>query len=365
MRTVLTDLLGIEHPIIQAPMAGGPSTPELAAAVSNAGGLGSLGAAYLTPEALRRDIAAVRRLTDRPFGVNLFLPESAPLSDERLQRALALLAPYRDELGLPPLTEMPPDSQADAQAAFAALLGIVLEERAPVFSFTFGVLATEHLRALKGAGITVIGTATTVAEGVALAAVGVDAVVGQGFEAGGHHGSFQPDEDYTLRSFIGTMALVPQLVDAVEVPVIAAGGIMDGRGLVAALALGAAAVQMGTAFLACAESGAHPLHKAALLASTEERTVLTRAFSGRSARGLANRFTEELRPHEAELAPFPAQNTLTRGLRQAAAAQSRAEFLSMWAGQASRLATARPAAEVVRDVAGQARQVLERFSTLE
>lgn len=353
MRTVLTALLGIEYPIILAPLAGGPSTPALAAAVSGAGGLGMLGAAYLSPEALRREIGEMRRLTERPFGVNLFVPQTPVTSPEIVTHANALLDPFRAELGLP----LSPAVERYAET-FEEQLVVVIEERVPVFSFTFGTLTADQIQALQRAGVRVVGTATTVAEGRMLAALGVDAIVGQGSEAGGHRGTFDADPAYTSRALIGSVALIPQLVDAVRVPVIAAGGIMDGRGVVAALALGASAAQMGTAFLACPESGANPAYKAAVLAGADDDTVITRAFSGRSARGLANRLTEELRPHEPELAPFPVQNALTRDIRQAAARQGRSDYLSLWAGQAASLATSRPAAEIVRDTMAQAQHLL-------
>lgn len=363
MRTALTRLLGIEHPIIQAPMAGGPTTPALAAAVANAGGLGTLGAAYLAPDTLRREIAAVRALTDRPFGVNLFVPATPGtpgVTTEQVARAQALLNPLRAELGLPPSPEVPP--LADS---FADQIAVVIAERVPVLSFTFGIPAREHLDALRAAGALTIGTATTVAEGVALERARVDAIVGQGSEAGGHRGTFAPDTASAERALVGTLALIPQLVDAVRVPVIAAGGIGDGRGLLAALALGAAGAQMGTAFLACPESGAHPQHKAAVLSATDADTVITRAFSGRSARGIVNHFIEHMRPHEAEVAPFPVQNALTRDIRQAAARADRGEYLSLWAGQAARLATARPAAEVVRATVEQAERLLRQLGAVE
>jgi nitronate monooxygenase len=362
MRTALTRMLGIEHPIIQAPMAGGPTTPALAAAVSNAGGLGTLGAAYLAPDTLRREIAAVRALTDRPFGVNLFVPETpgVTVTAEQIARAQALLNPLRAELGLPSSPDLPPHTDS-----FADQLAVVIAERVPVLSFTFGIPAREHLDALRAAGILTVGTATTVAEGVALARAGVDAVVGQGSEAGGHRGTFVPDAAYAERALVGTLALIPQLVDVVRVPVIAAGGIGDGRGLLAALALGAAGAQMGTAFLACPESGAHPQHKAAVLAAADTDTVITRAFSGRSARGIVNHFIEALRVYEAEVAPFPAQNALTRDIRQAAARVDRGEYLSLWAGQAARLATARPASEVVRATVEQAERLLRQLGEME
>ncbi|HLZ21531.1 MAG TPA: nitronate monooxygenase [Ktedonobacterales bacterium] len=354
--TSLTRLLGIQYPLILAPMAGGPTTPELVAAVSNAGGLGSLGAAYLAPAALRAAIHAIRERTDRPFNVNLFAPLPEETPPAAVARAQARLDAYRAELGIP-ASAAPTGPFAPA---FAEALAALVEERVPVVSFTFGLLPADAMRQIKESGAVVLGTATTVAEGVALAASGVDGVVAQGSEAGGHRGTFLGDMDAAL---IGTLALVPQLADAVRVPVVAAGGIMDGRGLVAALALGAAGAQMGTAFLTCPESGAHPQHKAALLAATDDATRLTRAFSGRTARALRNRFVEEMRGHEDDIAPYPAQNVLTRDIRQAAARQDQPEFLSLWSGQAPRLARTLPAAELVRAVVEEAERVIARLSS--
>ncbi len=292
-QTRLTELLGIQYPLLQAPMAGGPTTPELVAAVSNAGALGNIGASHLRAAALRDQIRAVRALTDQPFGVNLFVVDEPTVSMDEIVHAQTLLAPYRAELGI--ATPPPPDHFAQS---FAEQLAVVLEERVPVFSFTFGVPSKDDLRRLRDNGTFVIGTATTVAEGMQLEEAGVDVICGQGSEAGGHRGTFADDFE---RGLIGTMALTPQLVESVSVPVIAAGGIMDGRGIAAALALGAVGAQMGTAFLVTQESGAHPKHKAAILASGEDLTTLTRVFSGRPARALANRFTEELHEKEGDV----------------------------------------------------------------
>ncbi len=342
LKTRATEALGIEHPIVQAPMAGGPTTPELVAAVSNAGGLGSLGAAYLSPETLREQVKEIRDLTERPFGVNLFVPLPFEVEPERIERANALLERYRKELGI----EAPEELSSFAES-FEDQLEVVLEERVPVFSFTFGSLEPELVARLKENGATVIGTATTVREGLRLEEDGVDMVVAQGSEAGGHRGTFLGDIRDAL---IGTMALVPQMVDALSVPVLASGGIMDGRGLAAALVLGAEATQMGTAFLACEESGAHPEFKRAVLEAAEDETAVTRAFSGRAARGIKNRFLVEVGEHEEELPPFPVQNALTKDVRAAAQRQDRAEFMSLWAGQALRLASPTNAAELVESV---------------
>lgn len=348
--TRLTELLGVQYPILQAPMAGGPTTPELVAAVSNAGALGAIGGGYLGATALRDQIRAVRTLTDRPFGVNLFAPLGVAASIEEIERAHALVDPYRAELGLAlsPAMTLPVER-------FTEGLAVVLEERVPILSFTFGIPPADDLRRLRENGTIVIGTATTVAEGMQLSAAGVDAIVGQGSEAGGHRGTFAGDFE---RGLIGTMALTPQLVDSVSVPVIAAGGIMDGRGIAAALALGAMGAQMGTAFLVTQESGAHPKHKAAILASSEDATTVTRVFSGRPARALANRFTEELQSGAGDVAPYPVQNALTQDIRRAAAQQNRTEFLALWSGQAPRLARPLAAAELVRTLVEETEQVL-------
>ena len=336
METRITRLFGVEHPVVQAGMAGGPTTPRLVAAVSGAGGLGTLGAAYMTPGAIRTAVAEIRALTQEPFAVNLFVPEPFNASLYDPEEIRASLAGYREDLGI----EAP--EEISFVQSFEDQLAVVLEERVPVFSFTFGVPDEEHLDALRVAGIATVGTATTVREAVAVEAAGVDAVTAQGAEAGGHRGTFLGPYEGGL---VGTMALVPQVVDAVGIPVLAAGGIMDGRGLAAALALGADGAQMGTAFLACPESGAHEGYKRAVLAATEEETTVTRAFSGKAARGLKNRFTEEM---AGEVVPgYPVQNAHTRDIRAAAAAAGRTEFMSLWSGQAARLARYVPAAEVV------------------
>lgn len=331
-------LLGIQHPIVLAPLAGGPSTPELVAAVSQAGGLGSLGAAYLEPATIRDAVATIRRLTDRPFAVNLFLPEPSSPSDSRVQEVQALLAPYRAELGIPE-----PPLPATWSIPFEGQLNAVIEARVPICSFVFGAPTPDVMRRLRQSGTVVIGTATHVEEARQLAAAGVDAIVAQGGEAGGHRGTFLGRAEDAL---IGTMALVPQVVDAVPVPVIAAGGIMDGRGILAALSLGACAAQLGTAFLNCDEAGTDEAYRAELAQSHETGTTITRAFSGRAARGLRNRFIDEWAAREP--APFPIQNALTRDVRNAARKQGRSEFLSLWAGQGAPQVRRMPAAALVQ-----------------
>jgi nitronate monooxygenase len=301
--------LGIDHPIIKAPLAGAGDTPELVAAVSEAGGLGILGAAYLQPEAIRAAARRIRDLTTRPFGLNLFAPlQPAPVLDTAL--ALQRLAPWFEELSLPPPAELPTQPHPD----FGAQLEAVLASAPALFSFAFGEIPAEAVEAARRQGIFLLGTATTVEEAVGLRRSGVDAVVAQGSEAGGHRGTYATSFEAGM---VGTMALVPQVADAIDAPVIASGGIMDGRGIAAALALGAAAVQLGTAFLTCPEAGTPPPYREALLGAAEDSTRITAAFSGRPARGIDNRFLSEMA--DAEILDFPYQNALTRPLRTRAA----------------------------------------------
>jgi nitronate monooxygenase len=342
--------LGLAHPIIQAPMAGGGDTPALVAAVSEAGGLGSIGAAYLSPAQIAEAATAVRARTRRPFAINLFSPLPAPPPTD-LAPMIARLSPYYAELGLPP-----PAPPAPAAWSFDDQLAAVLDSGARLFSFTFAIPPAPAIAAAKARGLVVAGTATTVEEAVLLERAGVDIVVAQGAEAGGHRGSFaQPFE----QAMVGTLALVPQVVDAVRVPVVASGGIMDGRGIAAVLALGAVAAQMGTAFLTSEEAGIPEAYKQAILATPEHRTAITRAFSGRAARGIVNRVMDDLA--EAEIPGFPLQNALTRPLRTAAAKAGRTEFLSLWAGQGLRLARRAKAADLVERLAAETRAAIARL----
>lgn len=353
--TLLTEHLGIRYPIIQAPMAGGPGTPQLVATVSNAGGLGSLAGGYLQPEALRQAIAEVRALTDRPFAVNLAVTASAEQDPDRIARAYELLAPYRAELGLPPeppaLPELP---------EFEAQLEVMLAERVPAVSFIFGAPETTHLQRLREAGIVTLGTATHLLEAIVLEESGVDFIIAQGAEAGGHRGTFVGHPEQGL---VGTLILTPLLARHIAVPIIAAGGIMDGSGIAAARVLGAVGVQMGTAFLACPESGAHPAYKSLLREGSEIATTLTRAFTGRSGRVLRNRITDGLHSHQAELPGFPLQLFLTQDLRQAAAERNRTDLMALWAGQGCHLCQERPAAELIATWVDQATALLSGAET--
>ncbi len=316
---------GLSIPVVLAPMGGGPSTPELVAAVSNAGGLGSLAAAYSNAERIQQDIAAIRKLTTRPFAVNLFSPQAQlPLKDG-VTAVSDFLRPYHERLGLKP-PELPQKPIED----FNEQLDAIAKAAPPIVSFTFGLLPAKASERLKSQGTYLMGTATTVDEARQLERAGVDAVIAQGSEAGAHRGTFAVPAEEAL---VGTVALVPQVVDAVRVPVIASGGIMDGRGLLAALALGASAVQMGTAFLACKEAGTNAAYREALKRERDSRTTLTRAFSGRMARGLSNEFIEKWNAAGLEHLPYPWQNAFTQPMRRAAASAGQAGLLSLWAGQ--------------------------------
>jgi nitronate monooxygenase len=321
----LTERLGLTLPVIQAPMAGGPTTPELVAAVGNAGGLGSLGASFMSGKAIADACEKVRARSYKPYAVNLFVPEDHKPDAAALRQASAALDRYRAEVGL-----QPPPEKAPYLQPFQEQLEATLAARPAVYSFCFGIPGDAVLDRVRETGAYVIGTATTVAEAVLLEEAGVDAIVAQGFEAGGHRSTFAVPFDHAL---IGLMALLPQIVDAVEVPVIAAGGIMDGRGIAAALAMGASAAQLGTAFLATEECGWGEVQRQALLASRDDSTAITDAFTGKPARGLRNRFMVEAFEKHLPKAPYPAQHGLSTDLRRAAAEQGRADLMAIWAGQ--------------------------------
>jgi nitronate monooxygenase len=341
----LTAMLGIDYPVIQGPF-GGLASQKLTAAVSNFGGLGSFGALGLSPAAIGAVIAEIRSMTAKPFAINLWVSvedEDASTSDERaFNRSLAAIEPHLAALGAPRPTFTP-----YSPVRFDDQVRVLIEARVPAFSFIFGIPSAAVLNACRASGIVTMGAATTPEEAVALQAAGVDAIVALGFEAGGHRGSFlRPAED----SLMGTMSLVPQIVDAVDVPVVAAGGIADARGVIAALALGAEGVQIGTAFLACEESGASPLHRAAIAARQAGRTGLTRGFTGRLARGIANRLMEELNRPATAVLPYPLQRALVRQLAVRAEASGRADLLPLWAGQSASVSACTDPAAFLRSL---------------
>ncbi|MEE9249962.1 MAG: nitronate monooxygenase [Alphaproteobacteria bacterium] len=350
-RTDLLELLGIEHPIIQAPMAGS-ATPALAAAVSNAGGLGSLGCGTMTPDDLEAKAEELRAATNRPFNLNFFAhnaPKANPDVDALTRRRVA---PFYEELGL---GEVPHTGKAPFDTFNSGTLSVLLEIKPAVASFHFGFPAPDMVAALKDAGCRLLCSATTVEEARLLAQAGVDAIIAQGWEAGGHRGTF----DVSFEDFgVGTMALVPQVVDAVDVPVIAAGGIADGRGIAAAFALGASGVQMGTAFLSCPEAQISDIHRNALRHASDRDTRLTRAFSGRPARAKNNRYIDAMAEHRAPVPAFPGMYGFSEPLRAHSIANETTDFQFLQYGQAAALNRELPAAELVRTLVAEAQEVL-------
>jgi nitronate monooxygenase len=354
-QTRVSKVLGVEYPIIQGPL-GGFSSQRLTAAVSNFGGLGSFGAHSMEPQAIRDVIAEIRALTTRPFAINLWVSmedEGAQTSDEAaFLRAASSLAPYIERVGgaQPSFTPYKPMRFEDQAQA-------VLEAKAPVFSFICGIPPKEILDKARKQKIVIVGTATTPDEAVALEQAGVDIVVASGFEAGGHRGSFLRSAEDSLT---GTMSLVPQTVDALSIPVVAAGGIADARGIAAAFALGAEGVQMGTVFLACEESGAHPVHREAILSGRAAHTALTRGFTGRLARGIHNELMEEMNRPGAEILPYPLQRGLMRSLAIPAQKAGNAELLALWAGQSANLVKRHGVDELLRALVDGAAEKLNR-----
>jgi nitronate monooxygenase len=355
LSTPLCETFGLLMPIIQAPMAGGPSSPELVATCSAAGALGSFGFAYTQPEEMKKQSAWVRAKTDRPFGINLFTSAQPERIDAGAQRgALDAVAGYYRELGLPAPEPVNAPYAPDLDAQLAAV-----EEIAPrVFTVHLSDLPGKNLRKLKEKNILVGGSATCVAEAQRLESLGFDFVIAQGGEAGGHRGSYLRDPYLSLT---GTLALTRLVVRAVKLPVIAAGGIMDGAGIAAALALGAQLAQLGTAFVPCPESGAPQAHKDALLAAREDDTCITEKFSGKPARGLANRFTKEMAAKNAPPLAFPAQNGVTGKLRQASAKAGKPDFVALWAGQAAPLSRGLPAAELLAKLEAEAIESIQKL----
>lgn len=345
-RAGITDLFGIELPVIQAPMAGSQGS-ALAIAVSEAGGLGSLPCAMLAPDQIRKELEAITSATRKPYNVNFLVHRQPGPEPEREAEWRKILAPYYVELGVEPST-IPP---GPTRLPFNAEAADVLEEfKPPVVSFHFGLPLRDLVKRVKSWGSKVISSATTVDEARYLEANGVDAVIAQGLEAGGHRGMFLTSD---LNTQIGTMALVRQMVKAVKIPVIAAGGITDREGLFAAVMLGATGVQVGTAYLFCPEAATSPVHRAALKSDAAKVTALTNIFTGRPARGIVNRIMREIGPLNAWAPTFPLAGSAMLPLRQTAESLDRNEFSSLWAGQGAAICREMPAADLTRELAAR------------
>jgi nitronate monooxygenase len=340
----LQSLLGVELPIIQAPMAGVQGS-ALAVAVSNAGGLGSLPCAMLSPDAVRNELAAILAQTDRPFNVNFFCHTAPSPIAEREAAWRSALARYYAEFGL----QTGDIAQGVGRAPFDSEVADAVEEFSPpVVSFHFGLPSPELLARVRGWGSKVLCSATTVEEARWLEARGVDAIIAQGSEAGGHRGMFLSEDVSTQ---VGTFALVPQIVKAVKTPVIAAGGIADARGVAAAMALGAAGVQVGTAYLLCPEVSASPLYRAALKSEAARHTALTNVFTGRLARAIVNRFVREVGPISAAAPAFPLAVAAVAPIRAHAEKMGSGEFSPLWSGQNASGCKEIPAAQLTRELA--------------
>lgn len=355
LHTPLCDLLGIDVPVLQAPMAG-TTTPALAAACSGAGALGSLGFAYAQPDQIRRDVEATRALTDRSINLNFFTsPQPVPPGESAQAAAIAAVAGFYRELGASPPGAVLPPFAPDLEAQLDAALAL----KPKVVTIHLGDLPRERIAQFQAAGIRVGGSATSVKEALHLESIGVDFIVAQGGEAGGHRGTFLDDP---YRRLTGTLALTRVIVSRVRTPVVAAGGIMDGAGIAAVLALGAQAAQLGTAFIPCTESAASAVQRQALLAQTDDTTVITEKFSGKPARGLENRYIRESTAFPQ--LPFPAQHALTSPLRTASAKAGTPDFVALWSGQAAALSRALPAAELVRALVDETLAAIDRLGRL-
>lgn len=326
--------LHIRLPIIQAPMAGGMVSPALIKEVTISGGLGSLPLGYLSVAESKKAIREIKALISDRFAVNIFIPAvKRQASSKQVKNMLEYINNYRTQTGLPACSEIPTWVEPDIDE----LIEMIISEGISILSFTFGILSAHSMNELYKNNVFVMGTATTIEEGLALEAAGCHAVIAQGFEAGGHRGGGFLDGQ--PEGLIGTMALVPQMVDALTIPVIASGGIMDGRGIAAALALGASAVQIGTAFLVCDESNASPMHKQMVLKSHENSTCISSVFTGKQVRGFKNEFVDitEQKFSNDDLLPYPLQHQITKELRGNANKSGNSDFAGLWSGQGNRL----------------------------
>ncbi|WPO77808.1 nitronate monooxygenase [Flavobacterium sp. KACC 22761] len=344
--TKASEILGIQYPILQGAFGGNLSTPELTATVSNAGGLGGYGAYTLNPQEIYEADKEIKALTDKPYNLNLWVSDSDMdpngITDEQYNKAKELFKPYFDEAGIPL-----PEKPAPFQSRFENQLQVVLDIRPKVFSFMFGTLSPDILEQCKKLGIVTVGAATTLDEAVFLENSGVDMIIASGFEAGGHRPSFLASAE---SSVTGTFVLLQLIREKVKVPVIAAGGIANGKGIAAALALGASAAQIGTAFLATEESNALPIHREMLFSEASKYTTLSRAFTGRLGRGITSRIAKEIMGKEAAVLPFPLQTTFMSHLRKAALEQQKLDMILFWGGQISPILKHRRAGELMHSL---------------
>lgn len=345
-KTSTTQRLGIEYPILQGPFGGNLSSVKLVSTVSNLGGLGGYGAYTMTPQEMSDVIRQIRGATDKPYNINLWVSDTdaidGTITDEQLKRAQHLFLPYFEEVGTPI-----PGKPEPFKSRFENQLEVILHEKPPVFSFVFGVPSEDILEQCRRAGILTVGAATTLDEAIVLDSAGVDMIIASGFEAGGHRPSFLASAESSLT---GTFVLVQLIKEKVKVPVIAAGGIANGRGIAAAFKLGADAVQIGTAFLATEESNAPAIHREMLFSDAAKTTTLSRAFTGRLGRGIANRVTQETLHHEKNFLPFPLQSHFISQLRKAAIEKDRWDLVYLWSGQVAPVLKHRKASELMQSL---------------
>ncbi|CAI2768684.1 NAD(P)H-dependent flavin oxidoreductase [Flavobacterium collinsii] len=353
-KTKFTKLLGIDYPIVQGPFGGGLSSVKLTSAVSNAGGLGSFGGQPFSSNEIIEICSEIKKLTNKPFNINLWINDRdkalTTFDSDQFNKLTELFKPYFNELGLP-IAERP----TNLGTKFEEQIEAVYEAKPAIFSFVYGIPSSDILENCRRLGIKTVGAATTVDEAIALENAGVDSIVATGFEAGGHRVSFLRSAEDSLT---GTFSLIPQVVDSVKIPIIAAGGIADARGIKAALVLGADAVQMGTAFLATTQSNASQDHKDKLFTPEAKYTILTKVFTGRLSRGIRNRLTEELKNHEELFAPYPLQSKFM-GLLKAypGTANSNPDFKAYWAGQSASLLKHRDAKTLMENLVNEMNKI--------
>lgn len=344
-QTKASEILGVKYPILQGPFGGNLSSVELVSTVSNAGGLGGFGAYTLSPQEIATIDQQLKAATSKPYNINLWVSDAdgpGTVSDEQFRQAQSLFQPYFEELGI----ELP-QKPAAFQSRFENQVEVILHQKPPVFSFMFGVPSADILAQCRRLGIVTIGAATTLDEAVALENAGLDLIIASGFEAGGHRPSFLASAE---SSTMGTFVLLQLIKEKVRTPVIAAGGIANGKGVAAALALGAEAVQIGTAFLACEESNASAIHREMLFSDAAKYTTLSRAFTGRLGRGISSRIAADLMHKEKDFLPFPLQTHFMSHLRKAAIEQQKLDMVFFWGGQISPLLKHRKAGELMQSI---------------